>query len=340
MTVDDISTIKVPTPNVRMRRLRHHHKLRELITEHRLSVKDLVLPLFIKAGKNIKTPIASMPGHYQLSVDQLDEEIKSIEEANIPAVILFGIPTNKDGLGSTALTADGVVQQAIAKIKSISSDLLVIADLCFCEYTDHGHCGVVIEKNGNYSVDNDQTLSLLAAQAVSLAKAGADVIAPSGMMDGMVKAIRYGLDQHGFTDIPILSYAVKYASGFYGPFREAAEGAPQFGDRRSYQMNPANAAVSLREAELDVAEGADMLMVKPAHTYLDIIYRIKQKFPSVPLGAYHVSGEFAMIKAAAAKGWLDEKTVMLESLLAIKRAGADFIITYFAKDVAALGIKD
>lgn len=333
---DDTTMIQVPMPDARLRRLRHHHKLRELITEHRLSVKDMVLPLFIKEGENIKKRISSMPGYYQLSIDQLDDEIKSIEDAQIPAVILFGIPDNKDKFGSSALMAEGVVQQAIQKIKSLSSNVLIIADLCFCEYTDHGHCGVVIEKNGGFVVDNDQTLSLLALQAVSLAKAGADMIAPSGMMDGMVKAIRHGLDEHGFTDIPILSYAVKYASGFYGPFREAVEGMPQFGDRRSYQMNPANAGLSLREASLDVAEGADMLMVKPAHTYLDMIYRIKQKFPSVPLGAYHVSGEFAMIKAAAMQGWLDEKTVMLESLLAIKRAGADFIITYFAKEVAEI----
>lgn len=334
----DIATAPVPIPTIRMRRLRQHPQLRELVAEHRLSVKDLVLPLFIKEGKGVKLAISSMPGHYQFSVDQLDDEIKALADAQIPAVILFGVPNtnNKDGLGSSALTANGVVQQAIQKIKSLAANVLVIADLCCCEYTDHGHCGVVIEKNGDFIVDNDQTLPLLAAQAVSLAQAGADVIAPSGMMDGMVKAIRHGLDQHGFTPIPILSYAVKYASGFYGPFREAAEGAPQFGDRRSYQMNPANAGISLREAELDVVEGTDMLMVKPAHTYLDVIYRIKQKFPAVPLGAYHVSGEFAMIKAAAMQGWLDEKTVMLESLLAIKRAGADFIITYFAKDVAGL----
>ena len=327
-----------PPPKVRLRRLRAHPKLRDLISEHQLSVKDLVLPLFIKEGEGIKIPIQSMPGHYQWSVDQLADEIKSIEEANIPAVILFGIPSNKDSLGSSALTEKGVVQQAIQKIKFLSPHLLIIADLCLCEYTDHGHCGVIVEKNGDFIVDNDQTLPLLATQAVSLAKAGADVIAPSGMMDGMVCAIRYGLDQQGFTHIPILSYAVKYASGFYGPFREAAEGAPKFGDRRSYQMNPANAAIGLREAELDVAEGADMLMVKPAHTYLDMIYRVKQKFPGIPLGAYQVSGEYAMIKAAAARGWLDETAVMLESLLAIKRAGADFIITYFAKAVAELEI--
>lgn len=344
MTIDEMSTIQIPTPEVRLRRLRHHHKLRELITEHRLSVKDLVLPLFIKEGRDIKIPIASMPGQYQWSIDRLDDEIQSILALQIPAVILFGIPAHKDATGSSALMPTGVMQQAIQKIKSISSDLLVIADLCFCEYTDHGHCGVVTPVHGvnqnegsqAFIIDNDKTLSLLAEQAVSLAQAGADVIAPSGMMDGMVKAIRYGLDQHGFTNIPILSYAVKYASGFYGPFREAAEGAPQFGDRRSYQMNSANANLSLREAELDITEGADMLMVKPAHTYLDMIYRVKQQFPSVPLGAYHVSGEFAMIKAAAANGWLDETSVMLESLLAIKRAGADFIVTYFAKDVAAI----
>ncbi len=328
------STVAMPT---RLRRLRQHAALRELVTEHRLSMKDFVLPLFVKAGVAIKNPIKSMPGHYQLSVDQLDEEIRAIVDCRINAVILFGIPEYKDAIGSSALRADAVVPRAIQKIKQLAPDLLVIADLCFCEYTDHGHCGV-IEKNsrGQLDVHNDKTLVLLGQQAVNLAKAGADVIAPSGNIDGMVHAIRQALDQAGFQEIPILSYAVKFASAFYGPFREAAEGAPQFGDRKTYQMNPANGSVALREAELDIAEGADMLMVKPAQFYLDIIYRVKQQFPGIPLGAYQISGEFAMIKAAAQNGWIEEKSAILESLLAIKRAGADFIITYFAKDVAGL----
>ncbi|MCH9770076.1 MAG: porphobilinogen synthase [Gammaproteobacteria bacterium] len=325
---------KTGYPNLRMRRLRQHPALRALVREHHLQVSDLVLPLFIKAGQNIKNPLDALPGHYQLSVDCLAAEIQSIVALNIPAVLLFGIPSYKDAMGSAALQDNGVVQQAIRKIKMLSAKTLVIADLCCCEYTDHGHCGALLNNTGE--VDNDQTLKLLAKQAVSLAAAGADVIAPSGMMDGMVQAVRRALDQAGYQNVAILSYAVKYASAFYGPFREAAEGAPKFGDRSSYQMDPANALRSLREAELDIQEGADILMVKPASNYLDVIYRIKQKFPSVPLAAYHVSGEFALIKAAAEKGWVDEQQAMCESLLAIKRAGADFIITYYAKDLAAL----
>lgn len=323
----------IPKPAHRLRRLRNNSSMRALLREHRLSAQDLVCPIFIKEGEHIHQPIASMPGQYQLSVDQLDAEIQSIVDLGLPAVILFGIPKQKDATGSHALNEKGVIQAAIRRIKQVSPDLLVIADLCLCEYTDHGHCGVIGEQG---DVDNDKTLVLLSQQAISLAEAGADVIAPSGMMDGMVKAVRHGLDQAGFSDRAILSYAVKYASAFYGPFRDAAEGAPQFGDRKTYQMNPANASEALREADLDVAEAADMLMVKPAHTYLDIIYRIKQRHPSVPLGAYHVSGEFAMLKAAAEKGWIDETAAMFESLLAIKRAGADFIITYYAKMAAAL----
>ncbi|OGT26733.1 MAG: delta-aminolevulinic acid dehydratase [Gammaproteobacteria bacterium RIFCSPLOWO2_02_FULL_42_14] len=327
-------------PVVRLRRLRKTPALRQLAQENSISVSNLVLPLFIKAGNNIKNPISSMPGHFQLSVDQLLSEIQEIKKLNIPAVILFGIPEYKDATGSAALDDDGVIQQAVKLIKKIAPEILVITDLCFCEYTDHGHCGVInkIEAasvNERF-VDNDQTLNLLQKQAVSHARAGADVVAPSGMMDGMVRAIRQALDENHFQDIPILSYAVKYASSFYGPFREAAEGAPQFGDRKTYQMNSANANEALREAELDVAEGADMLMVKPAQNYLDIIYRIKKEFPGVPLGAYQVSGEFAMIKAAVEKKWVDHDAAMLESLLAIKRAGADFIITYFAKEVACV----
>jgi len=331
---------------VRMRRLRKNSALRQLVQENTVTISDLVLPLFIKAGKNSRHPISSMPGHFQLSLDHLPAEIEEIQSLKIPAVILFGIPDKKDAVGSAAFDDNGIIQQAIQLIKKIAPDLLVISDLCFCEYTDHGHCGVVqcecececeCEKscrceNKKIIINNDKTLALLAKQAISHAKAGADIIAPSGMMDGMVQAIRCGLDAANFFDIPILSYAVKYASSFYGPFREAAEGAPQFGDRKSYQMNPANANEALKEALLDVNEGADMLMVKPAMNYLDIIYRVKKEFPSLPLGAYQVSGEFAMIKAATEKNWINHDAVMMESLLSIKRAGADFVITYFAKE--------
>lgn len=325
-------------PTMRMQRLRHSASLRALVREHRLAVDDLVLPLFIKEGRGIKNSIQSLSGHYQFSIDCLRDEIQQIVDLNIPAVILFGIPLHKDAEGSSALSVNGVIQSAISAIKEWAPQLLVISDLCFCEYTDHGHCGIIASHRcGEVVIDNDATLALLAQQAVSHARAGADIIAPSGMMDGMVQTIRQGLDQHGFLHTPILSYAVKYASAFYGPFREAAgSGAPQHGGRQTYQMDPANAQNGLREAELDVLEGADMLMVKPAHTYLDMIFRIKQRFPALPLGAYHVSGEYAMIKAAAAQGWIDEERAMMETLIAIKRAGADFIITYFAKQVAKL----
>ncbi len=318
----------------RPRRLRRTPTLRAMLQENTVTVSDLVLPLFIKAGHNIKNPISSMPGHFQLSLDHLPAEIAEIQALKIPAVILFGIPEKKDAIGSSALDDNGIVQSAIKLIKKIAPELLIISDICFCEYTDHGHCGVIdAEKK---CVDNDKTLELLGKQAVSHARAGADIIAPSGMMDGMVKVIRTALDDNHFQDIPILSYAVKYASSFYGPFRLAAEGAPQFGDRKNYQMNPANADEALREAQLDVNEGADMLIVKPAQNYLDVVYRIKQAFPAMPLCAYQVSGEFAMIKAAGEKNWIDEKAVMMESLMAIKRAGADFIITYFAKEFARI----
>ena len=316
-------------PVTRLRRLRHNPILRELIREHDLCASDFVLPLFIKEDLLIKQPISSMPGYYQLSLDALDAELAEILSLGIKAVIVFGIPREKDAEGSRSWRDDGIVQHAIRKIKTITSDILVMADVCFCEYTDHGHCGKLVDGR----VDNDATLSRLAQQAVSLAQAGADVIAPSGMMDGMVAAIRSGLDAANFTDIPILSYSVKYASSFYGPFREAAEGAPKLGDRRGYQMDIADGDRALHEAELDIAEGADMLMVKPAMNYLDVIYRIKKAFPAMPLCAYQVSGEYAMIKAAAEKGWLNEPQVMIESVLAIKRAGADFMITYFAKDI-------
>ncbi len=332
--------ISSPFPKVRMRRLRHPANLRNLVRENRLSVDDMVLPLFIKEGRGIKNPINSLSGHYQFSIDCLREEIQEIVDLNIPAVILFGIPIHKDATGSSALSSNGVIQSAIAAIKNWAPQLLVISDLCFCEYTDHGHCGIIAAHHQQeVIVDNDATLDLLAAQAVSHARAGVDIIAPSGMMDGMVQAIRQSLDHSGFSHLPILSYAVKYASAFYGPFREAAgSGAPQYGGRQTYQMDPANAHHGIREAELDVLEGADMLMVKPAHTYLDMIYRVKQRFPGLPLGAYHVSGEYAMLKAAAARGWIDEQRAMLEALISIKRAGADFIITYFAKEVAKLSL--
>ena len=323
-------------PTTRLRRLRANNQIRALVQETQLYPSQLILPLFIKHGIGIKHPIASMPGHFQLSIDQLKEEIRTITQLGIDKVLLFGIPEHKDAMGTDAYTDNGIIQSAIPVIKECAPDLLIITDLCFCEYTDHGHCGVVHHDSCGHSfhVDNDKTLSLLAKQAVSHAKAGADIIAPSGNMDGMVQSIRAALDAAGYQNLPILSYAVKYASAMYGPFRMAAEGAPQFGDRRSYQMNSANSFEALHECALDIAEGADMLMVKPAHTYLDIIRRVKDTFPHMPLGAYHTSGEFAMIKAAAANGWIDEKAGALEVLQSIHRAGADFIITYYAKEVA------
>jgi porphobilinogen synthase len=317
-----------------MRRLRQHPALRELVRETEVTVGDLILPLFVRDGTKTRQPIESMPGQFQLSIDLVAPEVKEVADLGIPAVILFGIPKWKDITGSAASRDDGVVQQAIQKIKAASPDLLVITDLCFCEYTDHGHCGVLVDRGGRSDVDNDATLEMLALQAVSHARAGADVIAPSGMMDGMVAAVRKGLDAAGFEQVPILSYAAKYASAFYGPFREAAESTPKFGDRRSYQMDPANAREALREVALDLAEGADLVMVKPALSYLDVIGRVKQAHPVVPLCAYNVSGEYSMVKAAAANGWLDEQRTTLEILTSIKRAGADMIITYSAKDVA------
>ena len=322
-------------PNTRMRRLRQHPQIRSLMQETQLQIKDLISPIFIRYGQQIKQPISSMPSYYQLSVDQLAEEIEVILALGIKSVLLFGIPEYKDLLGQASYDDNGIIQCAVSEIKRLAPQLLVITDVCFCEYTNHGHCGVVHDLHGRAEVDNDETLALLAKQAVSHAKAGADIVAPSCMMDGMVGAIRHGLDTAGYSHIPILSYAVKYASSFYGPFREAAQGAPSFGDRKTYQMDFANQRECIRECELDINEGADMLMVKPAHAYLDIILRVKEAFPSMPLGAYHTSGEFAMIKAASEKKWLDEKAAVFEVLTAIKRAGADFIITYFAKDVAS-----
>ena len=302
-----------------------------MVRETRLSPDDFILPLFVRFGENQRLPISSMPGHFQLSVDQVVEEAREIESLGIPAVILFGIPETKDAVGSDAYADEGIVQQAVRAIKETTS-LLVMTDVCFCEFTDHGHCGIIAEHHGVMDVDNDATLEILVKEAVSHAQAGADLIAPSGMMDGMIQALRGGLDAAGFSHLPIMSYAAKYASAFYGPFRDAAESTPQFGDRRTYQMDPANGAEALREVELDVAEGADLLMVKPALSYLDIIRRVKDAHPSIPLAAYNVSGEFAMVKAAAAQGWIDEQRVALEILTSIRRAGADLILTYHAKD--------
>ena len=318
-------------PTYRPRRLRRNERLRNLIRETTLEPRNLIYPLFVGPGKNLAQPVASMPGVAQLSVDRAVRECQEVNALGIPAVILFGIPERKDAAGSEAYEDTGVVQQAIRAIKETIPELLVITDVCLCEYTDHGHCGVV--KNGD--VDNDATLELLAEEALSHARAGADILAPSDMMDGRVAAIRKSLDANHFGQTPIMAYAAKYASGFYGPFREAAESTPQFGDRRSYQMDPANVEEALREVELDIREGADIVMVKPALAYLDVIYRVKQKF-GYPLAAYNVSGEYSMIKAAGQNGWIDEPRIMMEVLFAIRRAGADMILSYFAKDAARL----
>ncbi len=300
-----------------------------MVRETSLSPTNLIYPLFVGPGRDYIKPVSSMPGVAQLSVDHIVKECREVSSLGVPAVILFGIPEHKDPLGSEAYSDSGVVQMAIREIKEKVPGLLVITDVCLCEYTDHGHCGVI--KNGD--VDNDSTLELLAKEALSHAKAGADIVAPSDMMDGRVGAIRKILDQNGFQQVAIMAYAAKYASGFYGPFREAAESTPQFGDRRSYQMDPGNADEALREAEMDIREGADIVMVKPAMAYLDIVYRVKQKF-GYPVAAYNVSGEYSMIKAAGQNGWIDEKRIMMEVLFSIKRAGADMILTYFAKEVA------
>lgn len=318
----------------RLRRLRYNPQLRDLVSQTSISINDLVSSIFVKHGVNEKVPIASMDGFFQYSIDRLEEEINEIISLGIKAVIVFGIPEKKDHMGSDSYNDNGIVQLAIHKIKSIAPDLLVISDLCFCQYTETGHCGIVHEGDGVIDVKNDESIKLLGAQAVSHAKAGADMVAPSGMLDGMVRYIRAALDEAGFYKIPILSYSVKYRSAMYGPFGQAAGGAAKIGDRRTYQMNPANSDEALREALLDIEEGADILMVKPAHTYLDIIYKLKQAYPYIPIAAYHPSGEFAMLKAAIAQGYIEEKRGIMEVIIAIKRAGADFIITYFAKDVA------
>jgi len=320
---------KVVSMPLHLRRLRWTEALRRLVRETRLSPEDFVYPLFVVHGSGVRNAIASMPGQAQLSIDQLPAEARELRALGIPAVLLFGIPASKDEQASEAYAADGIVQQAVRALKQADPDLLVVTDVCLCEYTSHGHCGIV--RDGD--VDNDATLPLLARTALSHAQAGAGMVAPSAMMDGQVAAIRQALDENGFAQTPIMAYAAKYASAFYGPFREAAESAPQFGDRCGYQMDPANVREALREIESDVAEGADIVMVKPALAYLDVLARARQRF-DLPLAAYNVSGEYAMIKAAAANGWLDERRVVLEVLTAIKRAGADIVITYHAKDAA------
>ena len=311
----------------RPRRLRRNDALRSMVRETRLTRDDFVLPLFVCPGSGVRREISSMPGVYNLSVDETTKEVSEAYDKGIRSVILFGLPESKDELASGAYAEDGITQRAIRAIRQSSPDVLIMADTCLCEYTSHGHCGVVRGRE----VLNDESLELLARTAVSQAAAGADVVAPSAMMDGQVGAIREALDESGFDNTAIMAYAVKYASGFYGPFREAAQSAPEFGDRRAYQMDPPNAREAMREAELDAAEGADMLMVKPATVYLDILRMVRDSF-DLPLAAYHVSGEYALIKAAAEKGWIDEERVMLETLTSIKRAGADIILTYYARD--------
>lgn len=318
-------------PIHRPRRLRRNENFRRMTRETHLRLDDLIMPLFIVPGTRVENPIGSMPGIAQLSVDRAVEECKQIRDLGIPGVILFGIPNEKDAVGSDAYNDNGIIQRALRALKEQVPGLTLITDVCLCEYTDHGHCGVV----KGHEVDNDATLELLVKESLSHVQAGADMLAPSDMMDGRVGAIRQALDQEGFPHTPIMAYAAKFASGFYGPFREAAESTPQFGDRRSYQMDPANGDEAVREVALDIEEGADIVMVKPALPYLDVIRRVKEQF-ACPLAAYNVSGEYAMLKAAALNGWLDEERVMLEALTSIKRAGADLILTYFAKEAARL----
>ena len=316
-------------PDYRPRRMRQNKAFRRMVRETRLDLSDLIMPLFVVEGRNIKNPIPSMPGQFQHSIDNLVKTAQEVSDLGIPAIILFGLPKSKDPLATQAYAKNGVVQKAIKEIKNKLPELVVITDVCLCEYTDHGHCGIVEGQR----IDNDSTLDLLARTAVSHAKAGADMVAPSDMMDGRVTEIRGALDEENLSHIPIMSYAAKYCSAYYGPFREAADSAPQFGDRRTYQMDPANAVEAIRETAMDVEEGADVIMVKPALPYLDIICRVREEF-DLPLAAYNVSGEYAMIKAAEQLGWLDGQRVMMESLTAIKRAGADMILTYFAMEAA------
>jgi porphobilinogen synthase len=322
-------------PIVRNRRLRRTAGLRSLVRETVLSANDFIYPLFVTYGVNVKEEIPSMPGVYHFSMDRLEEEIRDVVASGVQSVLMFGVPEHKDAVGTSAYDANGIMQQAIRAIKGWAPELVVIADTCLCGFTDHGHCGVVYvdEHSCEATVDNDASLELLVRTAISQAEAGADIIAPSNMMDGFVHAIRGGLDEAGYSDIPILSYSVKYASAFYGPFRDAAHSAPQFGDRKTYQMDPANVREALREAESDVAEGADMLMVKPALAYLDVVRLLKENY-DLPVIAYNVSAEYSMVKAAAANGWINEKAIVLETLTGMKRAGADIIITYHAKDAA------
>jgi len=317
-------------PSVRMRRLRRTPQIRRMVRETVLDAGDLIYPLFVKPGTGLRDEVASMPGVFQLSVDQLAAEAAELLSLGIPAVILFGLPESKDLAGSGAYDENGIVQQAVRRLKEAAPDLYVITDVCMCEYTSHGHCGALDEGG---CVVNDVTLEMLAKTAVSHAEAGADMVAPSDMMDGRVAAIRAALDAEGFEDVPIMAYSAKYASGYYGPFREAADSAPALGDRSGYQMDPANGDEAIREVELDIEEGADLVMVKPALAYMDVIWRVKEAF-GMPTAAYNVSGEYAMVKAAAAKGWIDEKRVVLETLTGFKRAGADLILTYHAKDAA------
>jgi len=318
-------------PDYRSRRMRASATLRRMVRETRLSVDNLILPLFVVAGRDVHREVRSMPGVAQQSIDRVVAECREAYDLGIPAVILFGIPDAKDDVGSGAFSDDGIIQRAIPAIKEAVPDMVVITDVCLCEYTDHGHCGVVVDGD----VDNDASVDLLAQAAVSHAAAGADMVAPSDMMDGRVAAIRESLDEEGFERIPIMAYAAKYASAFYGPFRDAAESAPQFGDRRSYQMDPANGDEALREVRMDIDEGADIVMVKPALAYLDLIWRVKEE-TGYPVAAYNVSGEYAMLQAAAANGWIDRDRAMMEMLTSIRRAGADLILTYFAKDAARL----
>ena len=329
---DALEALRVGPGAKRPRRLRRTETLRDLVRETSLEPSDFVYPLFVVAGQDIRRPVASMPGIDQLSVDRLREEAREVAALGIKAVLLFGIPATKDPHGLESFAEDGVVQQSIRTLKEAQPDLAVVTDVCLCEYTDHGHCGLLDDAG---DVSNDETLDVLRRIAISHGEAGADVVAPSGMIDGMVGAVRGALDEEGLQHVAILSYAVKYASAFYGPFREAAEGAPAFGDRRSHQMDPGNAREALREAALDVDEGADGLMVKPALGYLDVVRSVRERFPELPLAAYNVSGEYAMVKAAAANGWLDERAAVLETLTGIRRAGADLVVTYHAKDAAA-----
>ena len=322
-------------PIYRPRRLRANENIRRMVRETSLSPDDFIMPLFVRPGRSVRKEISSMPGNYQLSVDEIVKEARKAADLGVPGIILFGIPSKKDPIGAEGFKKNNIVANAVKAIKDKVDDLLVITDVCLCEYTDHGHCGVVKKKKGGkeFKIDNDATLELLAKMSLSHVEAGADMVAPSDMMDGRVGAIRSALDGSGFEDIPIMAYAAKYASAFYGPFREAAESPPQFGDRRSYQMDPPNSDEAVREVALDIEEGADIVMVKPALPYLDIIYRIKQEF-GYPVAAYNVSGEFSLVKAAAERDWVDEKGVALEMLMSIKRAGADMILTYYAMEAA------